>query len=85
MSKSILVIEDDAYKSDQIVRFAKSVDNDIYICKKESLNSALLEVSKNNYDLIVLDMSLPTFDKNETDNFKPYGGLLFLDEVSGVS
>ena len=41
----------------------------------------LLELTKNEYDLVILDMSLPTFDNNESEHFQPYGGLLFLDEV----
>lgn len=81
MPKNILIVEDDALKSNQIMSFAKSVNNDILINRKESLNSGLLELLKNSYDLIILDMSLPTFDKNESEFFQPYGGLLFLDEV----
>lgn len=81
MKKKILVVEDDVLKSTQIIGFIKSIMNEVDISKRESLNSALFEIAKNEYDLIVLDMSLPTFDNNEAENFQPYGGLLFLDEV----
>ncbi len=81
MNKTILVVEDDVLKSTQIISFIKSINNNVDITKRESLNSALSEVAKTKFDLIVLDMSLPTFDNNEAENFQPYGGLLFLDEA----
>jgi len=57
------------------------INNHIDITKKHSLNSAMIEISKNSFDVILLDMSLPTFDNNESEHFKPYGGLLLLDEL----
>lgn len=81
MINKVLVVEDDALKGRQIVNFTKSINNNIIITQKGALNSGLLELTKNEYDLVILDMSLPTFDNNESDHFQPYGGLLFLDEV----
>ena len=81
MTSKILVVEDDTLKGSQIINFAKSINNNIFITKKGALNSGLLELTRNAYDLIILDMSLPTFDNNESEHFQPYGGLLFLDEV----
>ena len=81
MINKILVVEDDALKGRQIVNFTKSINNSIIIIQKGALNSGLLELTKNEYDLVILDMSLPTFDNNESEHFQPYGGLLFLDEV----
>lgn len=81
MNKRILIVEDDIYKSNQIISFAKSINNNASITTKESLNSSLQEVAKAEYDLIILDMSLPTFENKDNENFQPYGGLLFLDEI----
>lgn len=81
MASRILIVEDDALKGRQIINFTKSINNNISITQKGALNSGLFELSKNEYDLIILDMSLPTFDNNESEHFQPYGGLLFLDEV----
>ncbi len=81
MINKILVVEDDVFKGRQIVNFTKSINNNIIITQKGALNSGLLELTKNEYDLVILDMSLPTFDNNESEHFQPYGGLLFLDEV----
>lgn len=81
MINKILIVEDDALKGRQIINFTKSINNNITITQKGALNSGLLELTKNEYDLVVLDMSLPTFDNNESEHFQPYGGLLFLDEV----
>lgn len=81
MINKILVVEDDTLKGRQIVNFTKSINNNIIITQKGALNSGLLELTKNEYDLVILDMSLPTFDNNESEHFQPYGGLLFLDEI----
>ena len=81
MTSRILIVEDDALKGCQIINYTKSINNNISITQKGALNSGLLELSRNEYDLIILDMSLPTFDNNESEHFQPYGGLLFLDEV----
>lgn len=81
MTSRILIVEDDALKGRQIINYTKSINNNISITQKGALNSGLLELSRNEYDLIILDMSLPTFDNNESEHFQPYGGLLFLDEV----
>lgn len=81
MVEKVLVVEDDDSKANEIIGFVKSINNNVNISRKESLNSALVDIVKNIYDLIILDMSLPTFDKNETENFKPFGGLMFLSEV----
>ncbi len=81
MINKVLVVEDDTLKSREIINFAKSINNNLSITHKASLNSGLFELTKNEYNLIILDMSLPTFDNNESEHFQPYGGLLFLDEV----
>lgn len=81
MIKNVLIVEDDTYKEQQIVNYLKSKNNSIMITRNHSINSALRNVYKNNYDLIILDMSLPTFDTNEPEHFQPYGGLIFLDEL----
>lgn len=81
MINNILLVEDDAYKETQIVNYIKSINNSVSICKKNSINSSLAEITSKDFDLLLLDMSLPVFDTNEAEFFKPYGGLLVLDEL----
>lgn len=77
----VLLVEDDAFKENQIIKHLKMRNNKIQIVKKTSLNSAMREISANHFEIVFLDMSLPTFDNNESEHFKPYGGMLILDEL----
>ena len=70
--KQILIIEDDADKSKKIQLFLK----DNYICnitERKSYKSGLKELIKNgeDYDFILMDMSMPNFDISEEE---PDGG-----------
>ena len=84
MINKVLIVEDDAYKEEQIVNYLKSLNNNISITREHSLNSALFNIMRNMYEIILLDMSIPTFDTNEPEHFKPYGGLMFLDELKRI-
>lgn len=69
----ILIVEDDLYKSTAISNFlSEDLDMREIICK-ESLSSGLFEIIDNmNYSLILLDMSMPSFDVSDKD---PVGGI----------
>ncbi|GAB6097206.1 response regulator transcription factor [Desulfatiferula olefinivorans] len=60
----ILLVEDQSEKREQIKDFLKyKSNNNITIIDKESLRGGLKEIVKNtNYDMILLDMSMPNFD-----------------------
>ena len=51
------------------------------ICIENSLNSGLRRIMKEKFDLILLDMSMPTFQKDESNNFNSFGGIDFLKEM----
>lgn len=59
---NILIIEDDQNKRNQILEFIKKILKVDSITSKYSFKSGLKEIVKNKYDLILLDMSMPTFD-----------------------
>ena len=63
----ILIVEDQPVKRDQIKSFViKEIDDVVEIVDKESLRGALKEISTcDDYDLILLDMSMPNFDPSE--------------------
>ena len=69
----ILIIEDDREKKTKIIEYLKSLyADDLIVYEKESLRSALKEIIKSTeYDLMILDMSLPNFDISEDE---PGGG-----------
>jgi len=60
----ILLIEDQQDKRDKISNFIQNeIEGDFQLVDKESLRGGLKEVVTNSeYDLILLDMSMPNFD-----------------------
>lgn len=64
----LLIIEDDQNKLKQINDFLREQFPDIDIVEKYSYNSGIKEIFYNKYDILLLDMTMPTFDisPNET-------------------
>ena len=59
----ILLIEDNNYKSEQIQFYIENNFSNIEIVLRKSYNSGLRELIRNSeYNLILLDMSLPNYD-----------------------
>lgn len=81
--KEILLIEDDEDKREQIITFInKKVPANLN--EVRSFQSGLKAIKSKNYDLILLDMSMPTFDINSSENggrAQPFGGELLLFEM----
>ena len=82
-TKTIL-IEDDIKKIEDIKEYVtKQLGCEIFIVK-ESYQSGIREILKNDYDLLLLDMSIPTFDKTPLESGGPYekfGGYKVLREI----
>ena len=78
--KKILLVDDDDYKISNIKSFVeKQIQCDISV--EKALNPGLKKLVKETFDLVLLDMSMPTFNISETNNFNSYGGLEFLKEM----
>ena len=78
--KKILLVDDDDYKISNIKSFLeKQMQSNITI--EKALNPGLKRLVKETFDLVLLDMSMPTFNISETNNFNSYGGLEFLKEM----
>lgn len=59
--KTVLIVEDDDYKLESLQEcLAQFDDIDVKVCR--SFTSAAKAVKRTTFDLIILDMSLPTFD-----------------------
>jgi CheY-like chemotaxis protein len=69
----ILIVEDQQEKSADLIKFFEQwISKSLEINVRQSLSSGLKQVVlDSNYDLIVLDMSMPNFDPSEDD---PSGG-----------
>ncbi|WP_267087135.1 response regulator [Xanthomonas sacchari] len=59
---SVLFAEDDVHKSKHIREFFSSLYSSIKITEVASVKSALNKLGVDAFDLLLLDMSLPTFD-----------------------
>jgi DNA-binding response OmpR family regulator len=62
--KKILIVEDNHFKLEKLKNFLETEYSDVDIEEKTSYNSASKEIALNyyNYDLILLDMSMQTYD-----------------------
>ena len=77
----ILIVDDDNFKRENITNLLTRVSIDCDVSIEKALNPGLRRLFNDNFDIILLDMSLPTFDLAETENFDPFGGLAFLQEM----
>lgn len=81
----ILLIEDDRKKSDDIVNYVNTNFPNSSIELKESYHSGLKSLIKESYDLLLLDMSMPTWDRSPVENggdYEKFGGIKILKELS---
>ncbi|WP_459477360.1 response regulator [Clostridium saccharoperbutylacetonicum] len=79
----ILIIEDDDNKSEQISQYINN-RNDCELVIKKSYLSGIKEIFNGNHDLILLDMSMPTYDITPTEpggRFRLFGGEDILREM----
>lgn len=77
MKIKILVVEDNEYKRSRIVELINTEFNHCKLFECYSFTSAWKMISKEDFDLILLDMSLPTFDKTDSEPggaFRVFGG-----------
>ena len=73
----ILLVEDIEYKRDKVIGLLESISADVSVDVAKSYVSAVNSATSKTYDLIILDMSLPTYDKGPNENggrFRVYGG-----------
>lgn len=67
-SVRILLVEDETPKSTHIEHFLKNLAPNVMISLAKSVNSALDALEQNVPDLLLLDMSLPTFDIGDRES-----------------
>ena len=68
MKIHILLVEDEAPKRAHVEKYLKSLDQEVVIGIAKSVNSALDALENELPDLLILDMSLPTFDVGGREN-----------------
>jgi len=81
----ILVVEDDDLKRKTLVQFIIERLGGVTLAEGRSFQSGMKEVVATTPDLILLDMSIPTFDHSPVEpggRVRAFGGLDFLEELS---
>ena len=68
----ILIVEDDENKRQHLVRYLREEFAALDVTERRSYQSGLKEILQGRYEAILLDMTLPTFDKSPVES----GGLL---------
>jgi CheY-like chemotaxis protein len=79
----ILLVEDDEDKREQLASFIKT-EIRCELTEAQSFQSALRAIKSSHYDLILLDMTIPTFDITPHDGggrSQPFGGEMLLHEM----
>lgn len=83
----ILLVEDEIHKRDEIIQCVQQV-YDFSPDVVDGVRSAILQVIEVDYDLIILDMALPTFGDNANDRNKGHdqaqGGIEVLRALKQV-
>ncbi len=70
--KNILIVEDDENKRNQLIKFIEEKYNSIEVDIAKSFHSGLESVLSKQYDLILLDITMPTYDiSHDEDGGRP--------------
>ncbi len=80
----ILVVDDYEEKLNEIEKFIILEFSDFQVNKRRSYQSGLKEILTEEYDLILLDMSMPTYDISKGEkggNKKPFAGKEILRQM----
>ena len=80
----ILLVEDDEDKREQLSAFLSNQGNNL-VTETLSLQSGLRRLISDTFDLIVLDMTMPTFDITPTEvggRPQPFGGKELLQQMA---
>jgi len=85
---TILIIEDEISKERRIVNFLREAFPIEKLEVKHSVMSGEDAMQDHQFDLVLLDMSLPLYDhddnnvqRNDSNEFDTFGGLVILDEM----
>jgi CheY-like chemotaxis protein len=63
----ILIVEDNQSKLDHITNFIRSKFDNSFVSNRRSFQTGLKEIQDVTYDIILLDMSMPTYDISPTE------------------
>lgn len=79
---NIILIEDDEFKARQIIDYVSSLGHEVVL--RKAFNTGMKEIISKNYDLALLDMTIPSFEispEQPTSRTRKYGGRDILSEI----
>lgn len=77
MKLNLLFVEDNDYKRNKILDYLNSSLRSFNIHEARSYTSGVQGIDSCDFDILLLDISLPTFDKTQTESggrFRTFGG-----------
>lgn len=84
MSQHVLIIEDDENKRDQIVSLIAAQSKGAIISSERSYKTGLRRLLAQRFDILLLDMTLPTFDRGPQETggrTRPFAGREILEQL----
>ena len=83
---NILLVEDELSKEQNVLQFLREEYPSADVTVGRSITSGIIELRKQEFDFVLLDMSLPLYDNDDMsyadDNeFETFGGKSVLDEL----
>ena len=80
----ILIIEDDKNKSSQVIERLNSQYSNLTFSEKRSFQQGVKSLRNSSFDLLLLDMTLPTFDIDTNSGggkIRNFAGMEILEEM----
>lgn len=80
----LLLVEDDEHKMNNIISYIDTLNKEIVVVTARSVESGVQAAVDSQYDLILLDMTIPNFDiTDKSDGGKSYknGGEIIVKEL----
>lgn len=77
MNKRVLLIEDSEHKRSRALSFLSESFPHVSVVEAHSFTSGCKIVESSNFDVVIMDMSLPTYDKSSVESggkFRTFGG-----------
>ncbi|MPQ82580.1 response regulator [Pseudomonas sp. MAFF 730085] len=77
MSLKFLIVEDNYHKRERVISFLKEKYSECLVVEAHSFTAGCQRVLEDQFSAIIMDMSLPTYDKSPTESggrFRTFGG-----------
>jgi CheY-like chemotaxis protein len=77
MALRVLLVEDSDRKRIKVIELLSEISADVELVEAQSFNSGSRALDQSEFDVVIIDMSLPTYDRSPTESggrFRTLGG-----------